>query len=249
MRYLGLAADFDGTLATNGRVPEATVSALVRLRASGRRLIMVTGRELGDLKATFPRLELFDVVVAENGGVLYRPSLGTETPLAPPPAPAFLEALRTRGVPATSGLAIVATDDEHYTSLCVVIRALGLDVDVIRNKGAVMVLPAGVNKGSGVARAAVELSLALSTLVGIGDAENDHTLLRACGLGVAVANALDSLKDQADLVTHGERGEGVAQLIDRMIVDDLAGVAPRPRSAIGVVPHETDARTPRKLPT
>jgi hypothetical protein len=110
-------------------------------------------------------------------------------------------------------------------------------------------LAADFDKGSGVARAAVELSLALSNLVGIGDAENDHTLLRACGLGVAVANALDSLKDQADLVTHGERGEGVAQLIDRMIVDDLAGVAPRPRSAIGVVPHETDARTPRKLPT
>jgi hydroxymethylpyrimidine pyrophosphatase-like HAD family hydrolase len=152
-------------------------------------------------------------------------------------------------VPVGTGEVIVATDAEHYTAICVVIQELSLDVDVIRNKDAVMVLPAGINKGTGVARAAIELDVQLRSLVGVGDAENDHTLLRACGLGVAVANAVESLKEQADLVTHGEAGEGVAQLVDRMILDDLAGVSPRPRSAIGVVPHEREALTPRRSPS
>jgi hydroxymethylpyrimidine pyrophosphatase-like HAD family hydrolase len=249
MRYLGMATDYDGTLAARGRVPEPTLEALARLRASGRRAILVTGRELGDLQRICDRLELFDLVIAENGGVLHTPSTGATTALAPAPAPAFVDALRARGVPIGVGAVIVATDAEHYTPLCVVIRELSLEVDVIRNKGSVMVLPAGVNKGTGVARAAVELSLPLRSLVGVGDAENDHTLLRACGLGVAVANALESLKEQADLVTHGEAGEGVAQLIDRMILDDLAGVSPRPRSTIGVVPHEREALAPRKTPS
>jgi hydroxymethylpyrimidine pyrophosphatase-like HAD family hydrolase len=249
MRYLGLAVDFDGTLATDGRVPDATVAALVRLRASGRRLVMATGRELADLRATFPRVDLFDLVVAENGGLLYRPSTGTLTPLAPPPPPAFLEALRAHRVPVSVGAVIVATWEAHYAEVCAVIRDLALDVDVILNKEAVMVLPAGVNKGTGVARAAVELSLPLAAMVGIGDAQNDYTLLRACGVGVAVANALPSLKEQADLITRGARGEGVAEIIERLLADDLAGVSPRPREAIGVAPHETDARKPPAAPT
>jgi hydroxymethylpyrimidine pyrophosphatase-like HAD family hydrolase len=241
MRYLGLALDFDGTLATDGHVPDATIDALVRIRASGRRLVMATGRELPDLRATFARLDVFDAVVAENGGLLYSPSAATQTPLASPPLPAFLDALGARGVPVSVGAVIVATWDVHRGDVLAVIRDLGLDLDVILNKGAVMVLPAGVNKGTGVARAAAELSLPLGTIVGIGDAENDHTLLRACGVGVAVANAVASLKEQADIVTHGARGEGVAEIVERLLANDLEGVTPRPRDEIGVVPHEFDA--------
>jgi hydroxymethylpyrimidine pyrophosphatase-like HAD family hydrolase len=245
MRYLGLAVDFDGTLATDGRVPDATIDALVRLRASGRRLVMVTGRELPDLRATFARLDVFDALVVENGGLMYRPSSATQTPLAPGPLPGFLDALRARGVPVSVGAVIVATWEAHRVDVEEVIRDLGLDLDVILNKGAVMVLPAGVNKGTGVARAAAELSLPLGTIVGIGDAENDHTLLRACGVGVAVANAVASLKEQADIVTRGARGEGVIEIVDRLLANDLAGVTPRPREEIGVVPHEVDAHAPR----
>ena len=46
MHYLALASDYDGTLATDGRVDNATIAALERLRDSGRRLLLVTGREL-----------------------------------------------------------------------------------------------------------------------------------------------------------------------------------------------------------
>jgi hydroxymethylpyrimidine pyrophosphatase-like HAD family hydrolase len=39
MRYHALAADYDGTLATHGRIDDATWDALRRLRESGRKLI------------------------------------------------------------------------------------------------------------------------------------------------------------------------------------------------------------------
>src|SRR3954453_6576251 len=85
MRYLALATDYDGTLAHNGRVTESTLTALEALRASGRKLIMVTGRELPELKTVFPALELFDRVVVENGSLLYNPSTHHESLISEAP--------------------------------------------------------------------------------------------------------------------------------------------------------------------
>src|SRR5947209_13565074 len=85
MRYLALATDYDGTLAADGRVAGDTVAALERLRATGRKLILVTGRELGDLVRVFPRVDLFGRVVAENGALLYRPGGGEEKRLGETP--------------------------------------------------------------------------------------------------------------------------------------------------------------------
>ena len=69
MRYLALACDYDGTLAHDGKVSKSTVEALKRYRASGRRLIMVTGRELEDLMLVFPELNMFERIVAEKRDV------------------------------------------------------------------------------------------------------------------------------------------------------------------------------------
>lgn len=70
MRYLALATDDDGTLAHDGKVSPATVAMLKSLISSGRRLLLVTGRELPDLLQIFPEIVLFEWVVAENGGLL-----------------------------------------------------------------------------------------------------------------------------------------------------------------------------------
>ena len=67
MRYLALATDYDGTLARHGQVDAPTLAALERLRATGHKLLLVTGREMDDLKRCFAELHLFDWVVAENG--------------------------------------------------------------------------------------------------------------------------------------------------------------------------------------
>lgn len=228
MRYLALACDYDGTIASAGHVGEPTLDALGRLRASGRRLILVTGRELSDLIRVFPRVDLFDRVVAENGAVLYRPESREQKVLTEPPSERLVEALRRRGVsPLSVGQAIVSTCEPNETAVIELIRDLGLELHVVFNKGAVMVLPSGVNKATGLTVALDELSLSPHNCVGVGDAENDHAFLRLCEAAVGVDNALPALKERADLVTAAPDGAGVVELIERLLATDLAELVPR----------------------
>ncbi|HZR69984.1 MAG TPA: HAD family hydrolase [Burkholderiales bacterium] len=225
MRYLALATDYDNTLASDGRVAVAASAALDRLRASGRRAILVTGRRLDDLLRVCECCNLFDYVIAENGALLYEPQRREITPLAEPPPERFVEALRRLGVqPLELGKAIVATHAPHAAQVIEAIRGLGLELQVIFNRGAVMVLPAGVNKASGLKLALRKLGMSPHEAVGVGDAENDHSLLRLVECPVAVANAVDSIKEIAAFVTAAEAGDGVAELIDQLIADDLEHV-------------------------
>ena len=184
----------------------------------------MTGRLLDDLQKTFSRLALFDLVAAENGALLYWPASAEEIILAPAPPRSLLEMLRVRGVPCSTGRVIVATGAQHREAALDAISELGLDWHVILNKGAVMMLPPLIDKATGLNAALDRMKLSPSHTVAVGDGENDLPLLAACGCGVAVANALSALKDQADFVTRGDHGAGVIELIDRLIADDLASL-------------------------
>ena len=228
MRYLALACDYDGTLAHHGRVDAATNAALERLRASGRKLLLVTGRELDDLLVVFPQANLFSRIIAENGAVVYEPETRELHTFGDGPPPQFIRELERRGVaPLSVGRVIVATWEPQDAVVLQTIRNLGLELQVVFNKGAVMVLPSGVNKATGLRQALADLHLSPHNVVGIGDAENDHAFLTACECSVAVANALDSVKTRVDLVTAADHGAGVAELIDRLIESDLEELAPR----------------------
>ena len=228
MRYLALACDYDGTLAWDGEIAASTVAALLALRDSGRKTLLVTGRELADLMTLLPDLELFDRIVAENGATLYRPASKEERTLADPPPEALVEELiRRRVAPLSVGRVLVATCEPNERVVLDVIRELGLERQVIFNKGAVMILPSGMNKATGLAAALDELGLSPHNCVAIGDAENDHAFLGRAECGVAVANALASLKETADLVTNGDHGAGVRELVERILASDLVELGPR----------------------
>ncbi|MEP6957130.1 MAG: HAD hydrolase family protein [Nitrospirota bacterium] len=222
MRYLALAADYDGTLATSGVVPESTVLAVERLLASGRKFLLVTGRVLPELLEIFPQASLCERIVAENGAVLYRPATKEIRILTPPPSPAFVDELRRRGVaPLSIGHGIIATWSPHENVVLNVIRDLGLELRIIFNKGAVMILPTGINKASGLMAALDELALSPHNVVGIGDGENDHALLSFCEYSAAVRNAIPMLKETADRTTAEDHGAGVVEIIGELIEDDL----------------------------
>jgi HAD superfamily hydrolase (TIGR01484 family) len=228
MRYFCLCSDYDGTIAGDGQVSAGTIAALQRLSASGRKLILNTGRELKDLLSVFPDVGMFDRVVAENGALLYHPATRDQKALADPPPHEFVEELERRGVhPLSVGNCIVSTWHPNETIVLDVIRTLGLGLQVTFNKGAVMILPSGVNKGSGLLVALEELRLSPHNVVSVGDAENDHAFMGISECSVAVANALDALKNRVDLVTQGSRGTGVEELIDHMLSDDLQSLSPR----------------------
>ncbi|MCF1502963.1 HAD-IIB family hydrolase [Afifella sp. H1R] len=230
MHFLALATDYDGTLAHDGFVAPETCEALRRLKESGRRLILVTGRELVPLKAAFAEFALFDLIVAENGAVLYDPGDGTETTLAAPPPHALVERLLDRQVgPLSIGRAVLATWEPHEREVLAAIHELGLELQITFNKGAVMVLPPGVNKASGLRAALRHLDISAPNVVAVGDAENDHAFLGACGCSAAVANALPALRNAADICLRRDHGAGVVELIDAILREDARILPPARR--------------------
>jgi HAD superfamily hydrolase (TIGR01484 family) len=243
MRYLALAADYDGTLAHDGHVSDAVVRALGRLRATGRKLLLVTGRELDSLISIFPESAIFDLIVAENGGVLFDPQTRTVALLTQPPDERLVETLRARQVaPLAVGRTIIATSTPNEVPVLGAIRDLGLEQNVIFNKGAVMVLPPGVTKASGLGAALERLRLSPHNLVAVGDAENDHSMLRFAECGAAVANAVAMLKSDADLVLTGDDGDGVIELVDALAEGDLAVSPPVRQRRTILLGHRVDGK-------
>lgn len=236
MRWAALACDYDGTLAYRSRVRPATLAALRRVRRSRRKLLLVTGRELDEFFGVFSRLELFDRVVAENGAVLYDPATRNRRLLAGRPPRELVAALRARRLePLSIGSSIVATSRAQRRVVSEVIDDLGLPLQVILNKRSLMVLPLGVNKATGLMEALQEVGVAPEDTVGIGDAENDEDFLALCGYPAAVANALPALKRKVGLVTAGNHGKGVVELVNHL----LNGSFVRRRSKTVRVPPST----------
>jgi len=220
-----VAVDFDGTLA-EGAVGDATLAALASARARQLRIVLVTGRILDELREDFPQFDDYvDAVVAENGGVLAVG--GGIRRLAAPVGSAVSEDLAARGVAHRCGLVLLACAVADERAVSEVIRDHGLDCQLVRNRGELMVLPAGVTKGTGLAAALGVLGLSPHNAIGVGDAENDHSLLDACEVGVAVANAVESLRAHADVVLPQRAGEGVAELLTGPLLDGRAPLHPR----------------------
>jgi hydroxymethylpyrimidine pyrophosphatase-like HAD family hydrolase len=221
MHYNVLACDYDGTLAyKDGVVGLRTRESLERWRDQGHQLLLITGRILDDMQRVFPRLDLFSAVIAENGAHLFFPASSSEQLLAEPAPPALLQALRKRGISPFLGRVIVATWHPHEATVLEILEERKLDWQIILNKGAVMILPTGIDKATGLAAALRELQLAPTQVVGVGDAENDLSFLSLCGCSVAVKSALPALRSQADYLLTDEE-EGMAELIEALLADDL----------------------------
>lgn len=228
MRFTAVAIDYDGTLARDGLVDASTLEALEHVVASGRKVILVTGRMLRELLPLFPQPALCARIVAENGAVLYRPATRDQRLLADKASGPLSEALRRKGVhPLDVGDSIIATVRPHEVAVMEAIRDLGLEHHVIFNRESVMVLPPGVNKATGLAAALDELKLSSHEVVGIGDSENDHALLHASELAVAVASAVPTLLEAADWVTAQNNGAGTAEVLRALVAEDLATHAKR----------------------
>lgn len=242
MNFSTLATDYDGTLAEDGGVADSTIEALESFRRSGRSIILVTGRELDQLLEIFDRPGLFDWIVAENGALLYNPATGQKHLLTEPAPLHFVEELKRRGVsPISTGEAVIATWRPHENTVLQVIREFGLQRQITFNKNAVMVLPLGVDKATGLEAALEEMRLSWNNVAGIGDAENDLAFLTKCQCAVAVSNGLDSVKAQVDFTTRGPRGEGVVELIREILKDDLQSRCPRLRE--GQIPIPSNSRS------
>jgi hydroxymethylpyrimidine pyrophosphatase-like HAD family hydrolase len=211
-----VALDYDGTLTHDGQRPSAEVlEALATARASGLTVLLVTGRILSELKDSFPDVDDWvDLVVAENGCVLTGAS-GSRR-LAPPVDSSLLQALLERNVTVRQGDVLLAGSADDRVAVMEEIHRLELDCQLVFNRSELMVLPAGVTKGTGLFDALGDVGISRHSAVGVGDAENDHALLDVCEVGVAVSNAVVGLRATADVILDEPDGRGIMQLLDRM---------------------------------
>lgn len=210
--FHAVALDYDGTLVEAETPGEELLAAIEATRRAGRKAVLVTGRILSELRGVFPAVDTtFDLLVGENGAVI---SVGgRDRPVAPPVPVELDDQLRARNVEFQRGQALLACRGEDEQQVLTAVRELGLELQLTRNRGALMVLPAGVTKGTGLFEGLAFLGISHHNVVAVGDAENDHSLLDGAELGVAVANAVGSLKAHADLVLERPDGAGAAALL------------------------------------
>lgn len=223
-----VAIDLDGTLAHHDRLDGEALIALDDCRGSGAATVLVTGRIEAEMAADFPGLlEHFDAAVLENGAVLAiderRVVLGSLDPdLAP----------HLRGLPVEfrEGVAILACHGSDAPTVFDAIDALGLDAQLVHNRGELMVLPAGVSKGTGLRAALSELGISMHNTLAVGDAENDLAMLSAAEIAVAAAGSVDSVRRLADIVVSDRGGDDLADLLRGPIVAGARPVRSRRRA-------------------
>jgi hydroxymethylpyrimidine pyrophosphatase-like HAD family hydrolase len=221
MRFRVLALDYDGTIAVKGVLDPGVKAAIKEARARRVVVILVTGRILADLKRVAGDVSFFNAIVAENGGVLALPKKPLEL-LSSAPSATLLEGLRRSGIEFTAGQCIVDTDLDFRPQVLALLRECPLPLSLIPNRDRLMILPHGVNKGTGLRACLEELRQSAESTIGIGDAENDHDLLAACGVGVAVAWGNEALKRQADEVLAGH-GPGAVGVYIRRKLKEMPG--------------------------
>jgi hydroxymethylpyrimidine pyrophosphatase-like HAD family hydrolase len=232
--FKALACDFDGTLAVEDRIGPSVREALERARMAGFRLLLVTGRTFFELTRVCDCLELFDAVVAENGAVLYYPGSAMIRDQGPPVAARFLADLDRRGVYFQVGRVIVGTARGDEAAVKEALAGAGVTRDIIYNRAALMLLPAGVSKGSGVLQALRFLELSPHDVLALGDAENDLPLFDACGFSGCPGDSVQAVRERADWVFPGGAGDGIAAAIGEQILPDRLVVPPSPRHRIAL---------------
>jgi hydroxymethylpyrimidine pyrophosphatase-like HAD family hydrolase len=242
--FQAVAVDFDGTLTSRGEVSAKALDAIDQARRNGLVVVLITGRIGAELQAEFGHVaERVDALVLENGAVTVID--GTTHALSAPVESGFDDALTDRGVPYRRGQVLLAIDGEHAATVAEVIGQLGLDCQIIHNRGALMVLPAGVTKGTGLGAVLTELNLSAHNTIAIGDAENDLSLFGIAEIGVAVADAIPSVRQHADLVLDEPDGYGVVDLLTGPYLSGARRWCP-PRRWIDIGTFE-DA-TPTQIP-
>lgn len=214
-----IACDYDGTLVTQGVMSPNTEQALLQAQQQGYFLCLITGREFDDILSVCLQIELFDLVVAENGAIIYLPATQEIEYLAAPPPPQLIAQLKHKAIPFSQGRVIFSVTRQYQQEVDLLIRALQLPLQIIFNKDAAMILPIGVDKATGLQVGIKRYDISLPQVVGVGDAENDIAFMQLCGLKVAVANALDAVKANADLVLNKPNGDGIVELVEVVIGD------------------------------
>jgi hydroxymethylpyrimidine pyrophosphatase-like HAD family hydrolase len=213
MKLAVIALDYDGTVSQRDTLDPAVRAAIAEARTRGIVVILVTGRILDELRRVAGDLHFVDGIVAENGAVVHFPDSGHTSVLSPPAPEGFASELRRRGIQTSVGYALVDVAATDAPRVLEIIREQELPLVLLFNRSRLMVLPQGVSKATGLQTALAMLRLSPRNAVAIGDAENDHALLRLAEVGVAVEWGSKALCAAADLTLAGAGPPAVAEYV------------------------------------
>ena len=229
MKLSVLALDFDGTIATDAGVDREVRAAIAQARTNGITVLLVTGRILSELRRVAGDLHFVDGVVAENGAVIHYPDSDHTSVLAPRLVEPLVTGLAKEALRFQTGECLIDADAVDGERLLSVIRRLELPYVLVFNRGRVMVMPQGVSKATGLQTALAMLRLSPRNTLAIGDAENDHELLRLSELGAAVKWGSAALRGVADAVVAGESPRDTAAYIRTLSTTDHVPLQGRAR--------------------
>ena len=241
MKLSVLALDYDGTIATDAGVDPDVRAAIAQARTSGITVLLVTGRILSELRRVAGDLHFVDGVVAENGAVVHFPASDHTSVLAPRVAPPLVSGFEAERLSFRTGDCLIDADAGDGQLLLSVIRRLELPYVLVFNRGRVMVMPQGVSKATGLQAALEMLRLSPRNTLAIGDAENDHELLRLSELGAAVKWGSGALQAAADTVVLGESPRDTAAYIRALGAADHLPLPARARRYLRLG-HTEDGR-------
>ena len=229
MNISTIALDYDGTIARGDALDPSVREAIAAARTAGLTVVLVTGRILDQLRQAAGDLHFVDAVVAENGAVAHFPHSDYTTLLAPPLPVALAERLRALGIQHYAGQCLIDASAADAARILDAVRALEAPYVLLFNRSRVMTLPQGVSKATGLHAVLDMLRLSLRNTVAVGDAENDHELLRVAEIGAAVEWGSAALQAAADVVVAGTGPSAVAAYLTMLARTRRLPVPPRPR--------------------
>jgi hydroxymethylpyrimidine pyrophosphatase-like HAD family hydrolase len=211
-----LAFDFDGTIAEDGQVPIEIIEVFRQAHDQSHALFLVTGRlfRQADIAGILPYLT---GIVWENGAVLeHLPTERVSVPFGTLPE-LLVKDLEQTGIEMLTGMAIAATWAQHEGLVKQVSDQHHYCPTLDWNKLALMILPTGANKGSGLKRLLEQCHFSSHTLMAFGDGENDHSLLAIADTAVAVQDAVPSLQEMAHVVSNHPGPSGVVEILEDLL--------------------------------
>jgi hydroxymethylpyrimidine pyrophosphatase-like HAD family hydrolase len=241
MKLSVIALDYDGTSTRDDRLDRPMREAIADARRLGVAVMLVTGRRLDDLRRVAGRLQFVDSVVAENGALVHFPDGGLTTTLAPPIPPAFIARLQQEGITFQAGQCLIEADASAAPRMLNAIRELELPIVLVFNRSRVMALAQGISKATGLRAALEALRKSPRNAVAVGDAENDHELLRFAEVGAAVEWGSASLRAAADMVIAGVGPVAVADFVRGLAATGRLPTIPRARRRL-ILGHTEDGR-------
>ena len=215
MNIKAIVCDIDGTITDSQRLIQPHgIETLRKVQESGVDVMIASGNVLPISYAISAFIGCRGPVIAENGGIV---SFGEEVhKLNDDSIPRSAYAYLSERMDAPR----LFTDRWRETEVALK-RIVDLDtVETILNGREVKIEATGFaihimhpehSKFRGVCKAAEILGIGTDEIAAFGDSDNDVTMLRGCGFGVAVGNASQPAKEAADYVAESPHSDGVIE--------------------------------------